>query len=42
MNKSLQQVVQTQNSQLALPTYQAPALMYQNQGYQPQMQPACQ
>ena len=42
MNKSLQQVVQTQNSQQAMPTYQVPTPMYQNQGYQPQMQPACQ
>ena len=41
MNRSLQQVVQTQNSQQAMPTYQAPMPMYQNQGYQPQMQPAC-
>jgi len=42
MNKSLQQVVQTQNSQQAMPVYQTPAPMYQNQGYQPQMQSARQ
>jgi hypothetical protein len=42
MNKSLQQVVQTQNSQQAMPAHQTAAPMYQNQGYQPQMQPARQ
>jgi hypothetical protein len=42
MNKSLQQVVQTQNSQQAMPAHQTAAPMYQNQGFQPQMQPARQ
>jgi hypothetical protein len=42
MNKSLQQVVQTQNSQQAMPAYQTQAPVYQNQGFQPQMQPARQ
>ena len=38
MTKSIQQAVQSQNNQQAQPVYQAPAPMYQNQGYQPQMQ----
>lgn len=40
MTKSIQQAVQSQNNQQAQPTYQAPAPMYQNQGYVPQMQVA--
>jgi hypothetical protein len=42
VNKSLQQVIQSNNNQHTIPTYHAPAPMYQNQGYQPQMQAAHQ
>ena len=37
MNKSLQQVIQSNASRQAQPAYQAPAPVYQNQGYQPQV-----
>jgi len=40
LTKNIQQAVQSQNNQQAQPVYQAPAPMYQNQGYQPQMQVA--
>ena len=37
MNKSLQQVIQSNNNQQAMPVYQAPVPVYQNQGYTPLM-----
>jgi hypothetical protein len=37
MNKSLQQVIQSNSSRQAQPAYQAPTPVYQNQGYQPQV-----
>jgi hypothetical protein len=37
MNKSLQQVIQSNSSQQTRPIYQAPVPVYQNQGYQPQV-----
>jgi hypothetical protein len=42
MNKNLQQVIQSNNNQPATPVYHAPAPMYQNQGYQPQVPAARQ
>ena len=37
MNKSLQQVIQSNNNQQVMPVYQAPMPVYQNQGYAPLM-----